>query len=51
MPGDGEWTQHREVTLPNVTPTQDVGLYASHNESNRMTARFDTFTVEGGDGA
>jgi regulation of enolase protein 1 (concanavalin A-like superfamily) len=49
MPTSG-WQSHREETLPNVGSIQDVGLYASHNNTNRVTARFDGFAVNGGDG-
>jgi len=45
-PADESWQRHREETLPNVDPVQDVGVYGSHNAGNRVTARFDNFAVE-----
>jgi hypothetical protein len=46
-PAADSWQVHREETLPNVDPVQDVGVYGSHNASNRVTARFDNFSVQG----
>jgi len=47
----GTWQEHRTVELPNVTPVQDVGVYAAHNNEQRITVTFDAFSVnDGGEG-
>lgn len=42
----GDWTQHREETLPNVAPVQDVGVYASNTAEERITATFGTVEID-----